>query len=80
MDMTSLHYRPMPLFKQASGIELRVVAVGAGQDIAAARHPHVKQALAQQFADWITSAPWQAAIASYRIDGERLFVTNAPRP
>ena len=46
----------------------------------AARHPHVKQALAQQFADWITSAPGQAAIASYRIGGEQLFFPNAPKP
>ncbi len=46
----------------------------------AARHPHVKQALAQQFADWITSAPGQAAIASYRLGGEQLFFPNAPKP
>lgn len=46
----------------------------------AARHPHVKQALAQQFADWITSAPGQAAIANYRIGGEQLFFPNAPKP
>ena len=45
----------------------------------AARHPHVKQALAQGFADWITSATGQAAIASYRIGGEPLFFPNAPR-
>lgn len=44
----------------------------------AARHPHVKQALAQQFADWITSSAGQAAIASYKIGGEQLFFPNAP--
>ena len=44
----------------------------------AARHPHVKQALAQQFADWITSSPGQAAIASYKFGGEQLFFPNAP--
>ena len=43
----------------------------------AARHPHVKQALAQQFADWITSAAGQAAIASYKIGGEQLFFPSA---
>ena len=46
----------------------------------AARHPHVKQALAQGFADWIASPAGQAAIAAYRIGGEQLFFPNAPRP
>jgi tungstate transport system substrate-binding protein len=46
----------------------------------AARHPHVKQALAQGFADWVTSAAGQEAIAAYRIGGEQLFFPNAPRP
>jgi tungstate transport system substrate-binding protein len=44
-----------------------------------AKHPHVKAALAQQFADWVTSPAGQAAIASYKIDGEQLFFPNAPR-
>ena len=43
----------------------------------AARHPHVKQALAQQFADWITSGAGQSAIASYKIGGEQLFFPSA---
>ena len=42
-----------------------------------ARHPHVKQALAQQFADWVSSAPGQMVIASYKIAGEQLFFPNA---
>ena len=42
-----------------------------------ARHPHVKAALAQQFADWIVSPAGQQAIASYRIGGEALFFPNA---
>ena len=46
----------------------------------AIRHPHVQQAQAQQFADWITSAAGQSAIASYRIGGEQLFFPNAPKP
>jgi len=46
----------------------------------AERHPHVKAALAQGFADWITSPAGQAAIAGYRIGGEQLFFPNAPRP
>ena len=42
-----------------------------------AKHPHVKKAQAQAFADWVVSAEGQAAIASYRIDGEPLFFPNA---
>jgi tungstate transport system substrate-binding protein len=44
-----------------------------------ARHPHVKVALAQRFADWIVSAAGQEAIAAYRIDGQQLFFPNADR-
>jgi tungstate transport system substrate-binding protein len=42
-----------------------------------ARHPHVKVAQAQQFADWILSRAGQAAIAAYKIGGEQLFFPNA---
>jgi tungstate transport system substrate-binding protein len=42
-----------------------------------AKHPHVKKVQAQAFADWVVSAEGQAAIASYRIDGEPLFFPNA---
>ncbi len=41
--------------------------------------PHVKQSMAQSFADWITSPAGQAAIASYKIGGEQLFFPNAKR-
>jgi tungstate transport system substrate-binding protein len=44
-----------------------------------AKHPHVKQALAQSFADWVVSAPGQAAITAYKIDGQQLFFPNAAR-
>ena len=44
-----------------------------------ARHPHVKVALAQAFADWIVSPAGQGVIASYRIAGEQLFFPNADR-
>ena len=44
-----------------------------------AKHPHVKSALAQQFADWVVSPAGQVAIASYKIGGEQLFFPNAPR-
>ena len=42
-----------------------------------AKHPHVKQAQAQAFADWIVSAAGQEAIGSYKIDGQPLFFPNA---
>jgi len=44
-----------------------------------ARYPHVKQALAQTFADWVVSPAGQGVIASYRIGGEQLFFPNAGR-
>jgi tungstate transport system substrate-binding protein len=44
-----------------------------------AKHPHVKQALAQQFADWVVSPAGQNAIAAYKIDGQQLFFPNADR-
>ena len=42
-----------------------------------AKHPHVKAALAQQFADWVVSSAGQASIAAYKIGGEQLFFPNA---
>ncbi|MBU6272656.1 MAG: substrate-binding domain-containing protein [Betaproteobacteria bacterium] len=42
-----------------------------------ARHPHVKAALAQQFADWVVSPAGQRAIAAYTLGGESLFFPNA---
>ena len=44
-----------------------------------AKHPHVKQAQAQQFVDWITGPAGQAAIAAFRIGGQPLFFPNAPK-
>ncbi len=44
-----------------------------------AKHPHVKQAAAQAFADWVVSAEGQATIAAYKIGGEPLFFPNAGR-
>jgi tungstate transport system substrate-binding protein len=44
-----------------------------------AKHPHVKTALAQQFADWVSSPAGQANIAAYKINGEQLFFPNAAR-
>ena len=42
-----------------------------------ARHPHVKQALAQGFVDWVVSPAGQAVIASYKIGGQPVFFPNA---
>lgn len=44
------------------------------------RHPHVKAADGQRFIDWIVSPAGQAAIASYRINGDQLFFPNAAQP
>jgi tungstate transport system substrate-binding protein len=44
-----------------------------------ARHPHVKQQLAQAFADWLVSPAGQQSIAAYKIGGEQLFFTNAAK-
>ena len=42
-----------------------------------AKHPHVKQAEAQKFVDWVISPAGQANIADYKIGGEQLFFPNA---
>ena len=42
-----------------------------------AKHPHVKQADAQKFVDWVISNNGQAAIAAYKIGGESVFFPNA---
>ncbi len=44
-----------------------------------AKHPHVKSALAQQFADWVVSPAGQANISAYKINGEQLFFANASK-
>jgi tungstate transport system substrate-binding protein len=42
-----------------------------------AKHPNVKTAEGQAFIDWLISPEGQAAIASYKIDGQQLFFPNA---
>ena len=44
-----------------------------------AKHPHVKQAEAQKFVDWVVSPAGQSAVADYKIGGEQLFFPNAAR-
>jgi len=39
----------------------------------------VKAKEGQAFVDWLISKEGQAAIASYKIDGQQLFFPNAPR-
>lgn len=41
-----------------------------------AKHAHVKKEMGQQFIDWLTSPEGQAAIATYRIEGQQLFFPN----
>ena len=45
-----------------------------------AKFPHVKARDGQAFIDWLTSKEGQAAIASFRVGGERLFTPNANGP
>lgn len=46
--------------------------------VSADRHPNVKSDLGESFVDWVISPEGQAAIASYRVDGQQLFFPNAP--
>lgn len=43
----------------------------------AAKHPHIKKDMGQQFVHWIISAEGQRAIGEYKIGGEQLFFPNA---
>ncbi len=45
--------------------------------VSAQRHPHVRHAWGQAFADWITSTAGQAAIADFRVGGEPAFFPDA---
>jgi tungstate transport system substrate-binding protein len=40
------------------------------------KHPHVKQELANQFSDWMTSSAGQKTIAEFKIQGEQVFFPN----
>jgi len=41
------------------------------------KHPQVKKEAGQKFIDWLISTDGQAAIASYKVNGEQLFFPNA---
>src|SRR5262245_1400525 len=45
-----------------------------------AKHPNVRQDLAQQFIDWLLSPEGQKGIANYKINGEQLSFPNASDP
>ena len=45
-----------------------------------AKHPNVKVKEGQAFIDWLIGPEGQAAIASYKIDGQQLFFPNAGPP
>jgi tungstate transport system substrate-binding protein len=44
------------------------------------KHPHVKAEAGKAFVDWVLSKEGQAAIGSYKIDGQQLFFPNADQP
>ena len=44
-----------------------------------AKHPHIKVKEAQAFVNWLVSAEGQAAIASFKLEGEPLFFPNAKK-
>jgi tungstate transport system substrate-binding protein len=41
------------------------------------KHPHVKNALAEQMAQWLVSAKGQKVIADYKLHGQQLFFPDA---
>lgn len=41
------------------------------------RHAHVRASAGQRFVDWLTGPDGQAAIESYRLDGQQVFFPNA---
>lgn len=43
------------------------------------KHPNVKARAGQTFIDWVLSDEGQAAIASYKVDGQQLFFPDAGR-
>jgi len=47
--------------------------------VSPAKYPTVKKELGQTFVDWLVSPEGQAAIASYKIDGQQLFFPDADR-
>lgn len=44
-----------------------------------AKHPHIKAKDGQAFVDWLISSEGQAAIASFKLDGQQLFFPSAKK-
>jgi tungstate transport system substrate-binding protein len=44
-----------------------------------AKHPHIKAKDGEAFVDWLISAEGQAAIASFKLDGQQLFFPDAKK-
>ncbi len=72
-------------FGRKPALELLVLCEGDGSlanpygviPVNPAKHPHVKNDLAVQFAEWITSARGQSLIKNYRLIGKPLFYPDA---
>jgi tungstate transport system substrate-binding protein len=47
--------------------------------VSSKKHPHVKNALAKTFVNWLVSSEGQASIAQYRVGSETLFFPNATK-
>lgn len=65
-DLELLYAGDPALFNQYGSLRLN-----------AERHPHIRQALAGQWHDWLLSADGQAAIADFKLNGKHLFFPNA---
>lgn len=72
-------------YGKTPAVELEVLTEG-GTDLAnpygiipinPKKHPHVKNDLAMQFVEWITSAKGQKLISDYRLEGKQLFYPDA---
>ncbi|EKD38377.1 MAG: hypothetical protein ACD_75C00756G0002 [uncultured bacterium] len=72
-------------YGKTPGVELDVLCEG-GADLAnfygvipinPAKHPHVKNALAMQFVEWLISPKGQGLIGGYKLEGKQLFFPDA---
>ncbi len=81
----TLSDRPTYLTRQAAGLRLDILVEGdpilfnpySVIPVNPARHPNVNAALAQQFADWLTSLEAQNLIASFQVNGHPLFTPDS---
>lgn len=72
-------------FGKTPALDLEIVSEGDGQlanpygviPVNPAKHPEVKNDLAVEFAEWITSEKGQKVIGDYRLEGQQLFFPDA---